>query len=90
MVPAKAMLTRSPSAVLSSSSAGFEQHDVAGHQLAGVDLDDLAVALHLAGDRDQPLQGLRGALGVEFLEGADARVDQQHGKDEAGVRVFAQ
>ena len=39
-----------------------------------------------AADGHQPVQDIRRALGRVLLEGADKGVDQQHSRDEAGVR----
>ena len=66
--------------------AGIDQHDVAGHDLVGGDLDHVAVAPHL-GDRLHHLaEGRCGGLGFAFLVIPQPRVEEgQQDQPHAGA-----
>jgi len=69
---------------------GGEQHDVAGHQLAGVELPAMPAPAH--GDRrgDAACQGGQRPFRLGFLPVADQRIDQYDAEDHPGIDALAQ
>ena len=72
-----------------TSEPEFEPDDVARHQLDAVDLPPEAVVDDHDLVVDQPLQGFGAGLRPPLLNGADHRVDLQHGEDEQRVGELA-
>ena len=71
--------------------AGIDQHDVAGHDLVGGDLGDVAVAPHLGDRLHHRAERRRGGLGLAFLVVAQPRVEQgQHGQSDRGAALADQ
>ena len=70
--------------------AGFDHDDVAGHQLARVDLVSFAGADHRRPRLLQPPKRRRRPAGRIFLDSADHAVDQKHDADEGGVADVAE
>ena len=70
--------------------AGLEQHDVAGHELVGGDLDDPVVAPHPDPAHQHLLQGVEGVGGLGLLDVAEHGVDQQHHADDDRVLHVAE
>jgi hypothetical protein len=65
--------------------AGGKLHDVAGNELAGVELLMLAAAQDGYRGADGPGQGGQGAFGLRFLPVADGSVDQNDAENDAAV-----
>ncbi len=61
-------------------------HHIAGHELRGVDLRPLAVALDTALERKLLFQRIERAAGLELLPETDARVEQQQQRDDDEIR----
>ncbi len=57
--------------------AGLDQHDVAGHELLGVDLDRLAVAAYPGDGLHHLGQRLDALLGLRLLAQPDHRVEER-------------
>jgi hypothetical protein len=70
--------------------AGFQEHDVAGHQFLGVDGVVVAAPLDARTWIDSSCLQRGGArLGLPFLDGADRRVQDDHQQDEDRVLHLA-
>ena len=62
----------------------FEYDDIAGNDVGGLDLGQLAGSEHLCGMRDHCLKRVGSALGRMFLGKADQGVERHDGKDSEG------
>ncbi len=69
--------------------AGFEQHDVAGHQFAGVDLPDRTIPAHARAGRQHVLERRQRVLGAVLLDEAERGVEQDDDEDDDGVADIA-
>ena len=67
--------------------AGFEQHDVARHQVGGVNLMPLATAQHRGMTGQHGPHRLQRLLGLALLHKTDQGIDQHHADDHAGVHI---
>ncbi|MNX66381.1 hypothetical protein D3C86_974710 [compost metagenome] len=63
-----------------------QDHDVAGDQIAGVDVFLLAVAHHAGVVRQHAADAVQGAFGLAFLHIADDGVDDRDRQDHGGVQ----
>ena len=70
-------------------AAGINQDDVAGNQVLGIDLPNLAVAPDQCMRGRQLLEGGDGLFRLVFLKNADGGVQQHDQQDDHGVGVFA-
>ena len=70
--------------------AGFQQHQVAAHQLGGRQALDEVVAAHAAFQAEHSANRPHRLLGLALLNEADQRVDQRHGKDDQAIQPFAE
>ncbi len=69
--------------------ARLEEHEIAGHQFAGRDVRDLAVADDARVRRAEPAQRGHGAFGPVLLDEADHRVQDHDDHDRDGVLRLA-
>ena len=73
-------------AVRRDGVTGLEQDDVAGHELGGVQHDELAVAHDLGLRGAHLLQGREGLLALSLLNDAEGGVDDDDRHDDDDVR----
>ena len=76
-------------AVGGDAVARLKQHDVAGHQLAGVDFDEPAVAPHAGPRGEHVLQCRERAFGAVLLVEAERSVQQHDDEDHHRILEFA-
>ena len=69
---------------------GFEQDDVAGDELGGVEGLFVSVAADHGFRRKHGADGIEGFFGFAFLDDADEGVDEDDAEDDAGVDPFAE
>ena len=69
-------------------SPGFEQDDIARHDLLGRDGHAVAVAQDGRVRVDHGADRFQRPLGPAFLEKADDRVDHDHGEDNRGIGIM--
>jgi len=67
-----------------------QQHDIAGHQFAGIDLHPLAVAQDRGAGRQQLANAVERRRRLAFLDETDHRVDQHGGEDHRGIDPVAE
>ncbi len=84
------ILRRDEHEVRRHADTGFEEDEIAGHDLAGVYLDGRAVAQHRRLRRLQLAQRRRGAAGRILLHRPDDAVGEKHGRDERRVLDVAE
>ena len=65
--------------------AGFQQQDVAGHQISRVDLLDGTLAADAGARCQHVLQRSEGGFGTVFLEKTEGRIEQHDDSDDDGV-----
>lgn len=70
--------------------AGYQQHDVAGHQALGIDFMAFTATQHHGVGREHAADGVQRVLRLAFLDEADDHVDQHGGKDHRGIDPMAE
>lgn len=68
---------------------GLQQDDVAGHHVGGGDLHPHTAPHHLGRGGGHGLETLQGLLRLLILDGAQDRVEHQHGEDDDGALHIA-
>ena len=65
--------------------SGFDEDNVAGHDLAGGDARAAPVAQHVGARRDHAADGVERVLGLALLDEADNGIDEDHGDDDGRI-----